>query len=59
MCVCVRACVRACVCVCVHACEHSCVCMCMHTSDHIIHEQIMYVCLCACTLLCLQNISLD
>ena len=40
--VCVRACVRACVCVCVHTCVCACMCVCVRTC----------VCVCACVCVC-------
>ena len=40
VCVCVHACVCACVCVCVHACVCACVCVCVH------------VCVCVCMHAC-------
>ena len=42
LCVCVYACVYACVCVCVYACVYACVCVCMCVCMHV----CVYACVC-------------
>ena len=46
VCVCVRACVCACVCVCVRACVCVCVCVCVRACE------CVHACVCVCVRVC-------